>query len=153
MSADEPADRGPEDEPFEGDPLEQLAGIEGLETLDALDGPDDEGAAPLTPHEREEVLADLEDVELFRVLLEPRGVKGLVVDCEDCDEEHFFGWDLLQSNLRQLLDAGTTRVHEPAFAPDASEYVSWEYARGWVDAVQWLTELEADDEDEELDTD
>jgi len=27
-----------------------------------------------------------------------------VVDCEDCQEPHYFGWDLLHGNLRHLLD-------------------------------------------------
>ena len=34
------------------------------------------------------------------------GVRGLVVDCEDCGEPHYFGWDLLRGNLRHLLDEG-----------------------------------------------
>jgi hypothetical protein len=101
----------------------------------ATEFPDDEPAEPLTIDEREEVLADLEDLEIFRVLLEPRGVRGLVVDCDDCEEPHYFGWDLLFSNLRHLLDAGEARVHEPAWSPDPAEYVSWDYARGYADGV------------------
>jgi hypothetical protein len=27
------------------------------------------------------------------------------------------------------------RPHEPAFDPDPTEYVSWEYCRGYADAV------------------
>jgi len=63
-------------------------------------------------------------------------VKGVVVDCDDCREPHFFAWDLMRANLRHLLVAGRTRVHEPAFDPDPSEYVTWEYARGYADGVQ-----------------
>ena len=99
------------------------------------EGADDDAAEPLTPDEREEVLADLEDLEVFRALLEPRGVRGLVVDCDDCQEAHFFDWALLQSNLRHLLDFGQTRIHEPAFSPDPTQYVSWDYARGFADGV------------------
>src|SRR5450759_3787083 len=62
-------------------------------------------------------------------------VRGLVVDCEDCQEPHYFGWDLLHSNLRHLLDLGQMRVHEPAFDPDPAQYVSWDYARGFADGV------------------
>ena len=87
-------------------------------------------------------LADLEDLEVFQALLEPRGVRGLVVDCEDCEEPHYFAWDLLRGNLRHLLDEGLPRVHEPAFAPDPSDYVSWDYARGFADGV-----LTADEDD------
>ena len=68
-------------------------------------------------------------------MLEPRGTRGLVVDCDECEEPHYFDWDLLIGNLRHLLDAGHTRVHEPAYQPDSSRYVSWEYARGYADGV------------------
>ena len=118
VSDDQPLD------PFAGDPADPAA---------ALD--DDEVVEPLSPEEREDVLTDLSDLEVYRALLEPRGVRGLVVDCDDCHEAHYFGWDLLRSNLRHLLDAGQTRVHEPAFSPDPSDYVSWDYARGFADGA------------------
>lgn len=127
MNDDQPLD------PFAGDPGDPSA---------ALDD-DDVVSEPLAPDEREDVLADLEDLEVYRVLLEPRGVRGLVVDCDDCREAHFFGWDLLQSNLRHLLDQGRSRVHEPAFEPDPADYVSWDYARGFADGV--LESSEADE--------
>jgi hypothetical protein len=114
-------------DPFSGDPDDPAR------ELAALDDDVDE-APPLTPQEREDVLEDLEDLEVFEVLLSPRGVRGLVVDCEECREPHYFGWDLLRGNLRHLLDQGTTRVHEPAYSPDPSDYVSWDYARGFADA-------------------
>ncbi len=115
-------------DPFSGDPDDPAR------ELAALDDDDIAEAPPLTPAEREDVLEDLEDLEVFEVLLTPRGVRGLVVDCEECREPHYFGWDLLRGNLRHLLDQGTTRVHEPAFSPDPSDYVSWDYARGFADA-------------------
>ncbi len=114
-------------DPFSGDPddpARQLAALDDDSTPDV----------PLTPDEREEVLSDLEDLEVFEALLGPRGVRGLVVDCAGCEEPHWFGWALLRDDLRHLLDHGTTRMHEPAFAPDPSEYVSWDYARGYTDA-------------------
>jgi hypothetical protein len=117
-------------DPFAGDPTDPAAQLAG----------DDEPVEPLTAAEREHVLADLEDLEAFEALLAPRGVRGLVVDCEDCQEPHYFAWDLLRSNLRHLLDEDQPRVHEPAFDPDPRQYVSWDYARGFTDAV-----LSADD--------
>lgn len=118
-------------DPFSGDPVDPAAGLG-----------EDVAGEPLTPDEREDVLADLEDLEMFRALLEPRTVRGLVVDCDDCDEPHYFGWDLLAGNLRHLLDVGQTRMHEPAFNPDPADYVSWDYARGFADGV-----LSADEDD------
>ena len=68
-------------------------------------GPDERsGQPPLTMEERAGVLDDLAELEVFRTLLEPTGVKGIVVDCPDCDEEHHVDWALMQANLRQLLD-------------------------------------------------
>ena len=115
-------------DPFSGDPDDPVR------ELAALDADDDAADEPLDPLEREDVLADLEDLEVFEALLAPRGVRGLVVSCADCDEPHYFAWDLLRANLRHLLDAGSQRVHEPAFAPDPADYVTWDYARGYADA-------------------
>jgi hypothetical protein len=112
-------------DPFAGDPHDPAA---------ALD-PDDEDTEPLTAQEREEIVADLADLDGFEQLLAGRGIRGLVVDCQGCDEPHYFAWDLLRSNLRHLLEQGQTRVHEPAHAPDPDQYVSWDYARGYADAI------------------
>lgn len=101
----------------------------------AVLGEDEVANEPLSDAEREDVLANLADLEVFRVLLEPLGIKGLTIDCADCAEPHYVGWELLHGNLRDLLEAGQTRVHEPAFSPDPADYVSWEYARGYVDGV------------------
>jgi len=122
-------------DPFADDPGDPAA------HFSAADFHDDEPLEPLTPDEEAEITADLADLEVFQVLLEPRGVRGLVVDCQDCEEPHYFAWDLLRANLRHLLDEGQPRVHEPAFSPDPNEYVSWDYARGFADAI-----LTADDD-------
>ena len=122
---------GPHD-PFLEDPDDpSLAAL-----LDDLDDREPGGPAePLSDVEREGLVADLDAVGEFRRLLVPRGVRGLVVECDDCGELHYFGWDLMAENLRALLGEGRSRVHEPAYAPDPADYVSWDYARGYVDAV------------------
>jgi len=117
----------PPRDPFLDDPSDPA------QALEALDG--DHVDEPLSPDEREDALNDLEDLEIFRVLLEPDGVRGVVVDCSDCGEAHYVGWDLMQANLRQLLDVGATRVHEPPFDPDPRDYVTWDYARGYADGT------------------
>nr|WP_283139850.1 DUF5319 domain-containing protein [Rhizohabitans arisaemae] len=111
-------------DPFADDPEDPAA---------ALGAPED--AEPLTPDERNEAITDLSDVEVFRALLEPQGVLGLVLDCPECQEAHYFDWELLRSNLRQMIDDGRPQVHEPAYQPNPTDYVSWEYARGYVDGV------------------
>ena len=124
-------DDGPLD-PFLGDPDDPAALLD-----DTLDGHDEQ---PLTDAEREDVVADLAELHSFRAILAPQGVDGITVDCADCGEQHFFGWDLMAANLRALLGEGRTHVHEPAYAPDPDAYVSWDYARGYSDAVQALSQ-------------
>ena len=116
---DEPLD------PFRDDPVDPVTDLD--ET--------DEPLEPLTEDERTDVEEDLSDLEVFEALLAPAGIRGLVIDCEDCHEPHFFDWALLRANLRHLLDSGRPRVHEPAFDPDPDHYVTWEYARGYADGV------------------
>jgi hypothetical protein len=98
---------------------------------------DDEDFEP-RPLDREEatrVRRDLEDLYAFRQTFEPEGFKGVSVFCEDCVEEHFYGWKMLEENLTALLESGETPVHEPAFDPRPDEYVDWQYAQGYVDGL------------------
>jgi len=119
-------DEGPLD-PFLGDPADPAA------LLDDLDP-----AAPLSDQERADVQADLAELRDFRRTLTPAGVAGILVECADCGEQHYFGWELMAANLRALLGDGRTHVHEPAYAPDPDAYVTWDYARGYLDAVRSL---------------
>jgi hypothetical protein len=97
---------------------------------------DAEPAEPLSDEERADVLADLRELAEFRAALEPRGIHGIAVECSDCGEQHYFGWDLMTANLRSLIGQGRTHVHEPAFDPTPEAYVSWDYARGYTDATE-----------------
>ncbi|BCJ52289.1 hypothetical protein Asp14428_37640 [Actinoplanes sp. NBRC 14428] len=125
-------------DPFNGDPADPAAGLDDL-TEDAEQD-------PLTEAERQDVLEDLSDLEIYQALLSPTGIRGLVIECEDCHEPHYFDWDLLRGNLRHLLSSGRPRVHEPAYDPDPDHYVTWEYARGYADGVHdTLTEGSDDD--------
>ena len=112
-------------DPFAGDPDDPARELAAL---------DETVREPLVPADREHLLADLQDVEVFEALLAPRGIKGLMALCDDCDAPHYLSWDLLRADLRSLLDAGTVGAHEPAHEPDPGDYVSWDYARGFVDA-------------------
>jgi hypothetical protein len=121
-----PADSSLPPDPFAGDPQDPAL------SLDSVDADDQD---TLTEEERDEVVADLADLAVYQALLEVRGVRGIVVDCGDCGEQHFHEWSLLRASLQQLLDEGQMRPHEPAFDPDPANYVSWEYCRGYADAV------------------
>ena len=91
---------------------------------------------PLEPGEREALRQDLLDVQVLQDVLGSKGIKGTVFYCPDCDEDHFLTWELLSGNLQELLEQGESPVHEPAFDPDPDEYVSWDYARGFLDGYE-----------------
>lgn len=93
------------------------------------------GPVPLDRHEAARVRRDLDDLAAFRHTFEPEGYKGVSLFCHDCVEEHFYGWEMLEHNLRALLESGQTPVHEPAFDPRPDEYVDWEYAQGYLDGL------------------
>lgn len=91
---------------------------------------------PLDEHETTLVQRDLEDLSDFEETFRPEGYRGVAVFCHDCVEEHYYEWDMLRENLQMLIESGETPVHEPAFAPDPVNYVPWDYARGYVDALR-----------------
>lgn len=95
--------------------------------------PDDEPPPEMSDDERADLIADLNDLTHYQSLLEPTGVRGIVVDCADCDEPHYHDWTLLRASLEQLLGDGRIRPHEPAYAPNPDDYVSWDYCRGYAD--------------------
>jgi hypothetical protein len=103
---------------------------EGDDAFEDLDGP------VLDDHESAMVHQDLTDLENFEATFRAEGYRGVAVWCQDCAEDHFYPWDMLRENLHLLLETGETPVHEPAFEPDPDEYIPWEYARGYVDALQ-----------------
>ncbi|HEY2042208.1 MAG TPA: DUF5319 domain-containing protein [Jatrophihabitans sp.] len=114
---------GPLD-PFLGDPNDP-SGL--LDDLDPVE--------PLSDEDRRDIAADLAELLEFEAALSPHDIRGIVVDCGDCGEQHFFSWALMSSNLRSLLGHGRTGVHEPAVEPNPEAYVTWDYARGFADAL------------------
>jgi hypothetical protein len=106
--------------------------------LDPFEPQDDSPPEPIEPidgEERAALLDDLADLAEFRSALEQRGFLGVVISCPDCEEDHFFGWSLLRENLEHILEHGEPRVHEPAFEPAVDHYVTWDYAKGFVDGL------------------
>ena len=97
---------------------------------------DDDRGEPLPADESWQVARDLDDLAAFEEVFAAEGLKGVSMFCHDCDEEHFYRWDLLRNSLELLLETGEIPVHEPAFQPDPEDYVPWEYARGYVDALR-----------------
>ncbi|MFA5891534.1 MAG: DUF5319 family protein [Actinomycetota bacterium] len=91
--------------------------------------------AEIDPEERESVLEELEDLASLRDMFDDRGYKGVMITCGDCGEDHYYAWDMLKESLEYMLETGEPRMHEPAFEPHPDEYISWDYGRGYLDAV------------------
>ena len=96
---------------------------------------DDFEPQPLERHEAALVRRDIDDLVAFRRTFEPEGYKGVSMFCADCVEEHYYGWDMLEGNLRSLLESGDYPVHEPPYDPRPEDYVNWEYAQGYIDGL------------------
>src|SRR6266567_4249257 len=99
------------DEPFEDEPFDEDE-VPGEEE----DPEDRDLPMPLTTDEREGIEGDLEDLDRMRDVFAPQGAKGVVINCTDCGENHYYGWDLLKENLEHMLDTGEPRMVEPQFA-------------------------------------
>ena len=89
----------------------------------------------LEPEEAQNIRADLEDLEGMRRTFQAQGVKGVVIVCERCEENHYYEWDLLLENLEHMLQTGESQMHEPAFEVREEEYIQWDYGKGYVDAL------------------
>lgn len=109
------------------------------------DDPDGRAEEPIDEEERELLEQDLVDVQVLKELLGPRGIKGTEFYCPDCEEDHYLTWDLLAGNLQEILQAGESPVHEPAFEPNPDEYVKWDYARGFLDGYESFEQEELTD--------
>lgn len=112
-------------DPFAGDPNDPASFLEA-----------DEPLPPLTDEDRERVREDLELVGEFRRALEPRGVLGVFFMCEDCDEQHYYDWDIMAANMRATLAGELSPVHEPSARPDPAAYVPWDYCLGFLDGME-----------------
>ena len=67
--------------------------------------------------------------------LTPRGIDGIFFFCEDCEENHFYEWDILAANMKASLQGELAPVHEPGAEPNPARYVPWDYALGYLDGM------------------
>lgn len=97
---------------------------------------DTEEFEPLSESERELLEQDLVDLAEFESALAPRGIRGIVVDCVDCQELHYFDWSILRERMEQMLGDGSIPTHEPAADPNPDDYVTWDYCLGFLDGLE-----------------
>lgn len=97
----------------------------------------DEDYPPLTEDEKQALHEDLRNVRDFRKLLQPRGIRGISMVCEDCEDTHYYDWSIIESNITTMLNNETVPVHEPSAKPNPDEYVTWDYCLGYADAIDF----------------
>ena len=88
-------------DPFADDPCDPSAALDALEP-----------GQPLDPQERTAVEADLADLAVYEALLAHKGIRGLVVCCDECQQDHYHDWDMLRANLLQYAARGSQLVHD-----------------------------------------
>ena len=98
-------------------------------------GDDEQETFGPEPEDEDDIRADLDDLGGMRTIFQPQGVKGVVIACPDCGENHFYEWELLRENLEHMLKTGEPRMHEPAFEVRENEYIQWDYGKGYIDAL------------------
>lgn len=113
-------------DPFEGDPDDPASLLDPVDSVEEF--------PPLSEEERVEVSEDLTAVRAFRAAMAPDGFLGVCMTCDDCQEMHFYTWDVLEGHYLTLLQGKESPVHEPEYAPDVERYVPWEYCAGYTDA-------------------
>lgn len=112
-------------DPFADDPNDPASFLTEEEPLD-----------PLSEEERAHVEQDLKLTTEFKRILGPRGIEGIFFMCEDCEEFHYYEWDIMASNMRATLAGELSPVHEPSLRPNVDAYVPWDYCLGYVDGLE-----------------
>ena len=92
---------------------------------------------PLTQEERIQIERDLILVRKFKAALQPRGINGIFFYCEDCDQQHFYDWDIMTANMRSTLAGELSPVHEPSANPNPDAYLPWDYCLGYLDGMNY----------------
>ena len=85
----------------------------------------------LTEDERADIEADLSDLAQMHAIFSAQGVKGVVIACQECRQNHFYEWALLTDNLQHMLDTGEPRIRERAEAVAALSETGVRYAEGF----------------------
>ncbi|WP_053061987.1 DUF5319 family protein [Rhodococcus sp. ARP2] len=86
---------------------------------------------PLGKEDVQSIRADLADLTLFEAMLKQKGIDGLIIACDDCNEDHRNSWADLIGNMIRLL-AGETIA--PGHGSSDGTYVTWDWCRGYAAA-------------------
>lgn len=78
------------------------------------------------------VAPDPDAVISIRDMLQPHGIRGLVVLCDRCHEPHCYTWGAIQRHHASSHSDGPVSVTNP----NPRLYADWEYATGFIAATQ-----------------
>lgn len=92
---------------------------------------------PLSDEDRLALIHDLALVEKFASVLGPRGIDGIFFLCEDCQENHFYEWDIMAANMRATLAGELAPVHEPE--QSRTRAATCRGTTRWVTSTAWKT--------------
>ncbi|WP_053546069.1 DUF5319 domain-containing protein [Corynebacterium deserti] len=115
-------------DPFADDPNDPASFITDDDPIDQVE--------PLSDVERLHVEQDLKLVMEFKSVLGPRGFEGIFFMCDDCEELHYYEWDIMAANMRATLNGDMSPVHEPSIQPRVEAYVPWDYCLGYLDGLE-----------------
>ena len=93
---------------------------------------------PFQPPTEEELASlhiDLMLAQRMKQLLGPRGIDGVVYLCENCEDFHYYEWDIMIDNIRSMFQGELPPVHEPGANPDPERFVPWDYGLGFLDGL------------------
>lgn len=82
-------------------------------------------------------MEDLRNIRDFRALLKPRGIRGITMLCDECDEPHYYEWEIVEANIQSMLREELVPVHEPSVKLTPEEFVTWDYCLGYADAMDF----------------
>ncbi|WP_233195587.1 DUF5319 family protein [Corynebacterium sp. 13CS0277] len=111
-------------DPFANDPNDPAKLLDDLDDFPVI-----------TPKDRQDAAADLQTIQLVRPVLSLRGVDGTCFTCEDCEQVHYYPWDMLEAAVRATMNGEVAPIHEPAVNQDPTRYVSWDYLLGYADGM------------------
>ncbi len=67
-------------------------------------------------------------------MLAHKEIRGLVVCCDECQQDHYHGWDMLRSKSVAAHRQPSART-KPAYDRTGLHCVTWDYCRGYADAT------------------
>lgn len=102
---------------------------------------EDEDYLPATEEEKRTLREDLKLLRDFRNLLEKKGIRGVMIFCDDCEDPHYYDWNIIESNIQLMLSDLPMPVHEPSLNPNPEAFATWDFCLGYREAARFYRKL------------